>query len=286
MATPGIARQVIGEASKNQLHKLAQAGFVKPQYLDSDAWEWLPDSFKAAVKNRKSARWNSSDGMDAEWRPFGDDDGWYKISYDHEYSTENGTVWHDVMHRDTDGDSDHEESAELGSPEEKELWDRYSGASPEHERAWKSYYEWVIANDGDDPLGEFWVESRRKRHYQWLIAFVKRGDKAVFQAARDRNKQEDNIVRDLDLLPEAVKDYCQLGPDGSWGDGTWEELKEFGRVSSDLEKREEAILVQMDLEAMETNDEVAAKARQEKVKRAKKALADVSRRLDRNNADA
>lgn len=145
----------------------------------------LPKEFVDAYRNKRYARWeNQYAAADMDWRPDFDTDSpeqpWSEVLWYFDYETDEGKLFVIAMQGDRDGNHDSLDSAEVGTPEGKELEEYYG--SPGYFQAVKHYWEWVVET-GRDPLGYVKLPSREVEK-KWIAGFIKEGERLKLVGVR------------------------------------------------------------------------------------------------------
>ena len=100
---------------------------------------------------------------------------------------------------------------------------------------------------------------------------------AVFFRARDKTAEASRVVDDPAELSDAARDYLALDANNAWGDGTWEELKEFGKMPKTT-KYPPHILIKVDGSDMISHADREALVKAHIVGVAQESIDDLARR--------
>lgn len=114
---------------------------------------------------------NDIGGEDA-WASYDDDyegaDGWRQYWYPRHFRVEDEKLYEVVEIVDTDGNWEFSDEAEVGTPEHARMLDDLS--YEKFQQTWREYAEWVVEN-GEDPLGNYFVQSTRKAKQKWQFLY-------------------------------------------------------------------------------------------------------------------
>jgi len=173
-----------GEDPKRLFKTLISPGKLESGTEIGQVLEYMPDSFVAAYRAGRYARWNNPYVADFDWWPTfdddRDDDGWYEVFYYWEYETSEGKLFGIVMEGDHDGNHDVHSEAEVGTPEYRKLVEDYGVTG--WTNAMLEYWNWV-RDHGSDPLG-YVILPTREVEKKWVAGFVKDGTRLKLSAVR------------------------------------------------------------------------------------------------------
>jgi len=194
--------------------------------------EYAPEDFRRAYYAKQTAEWDPDFAAEADWSPspgdhYEDEETgeerveWWRTAYYPVYRTEDGKIYEEVHSVDGDGNHEYEVEAEVGTDEwRRQQRDWYQAP----QRLWKDYWEYV-AETGDDALGEIFVP-REKTTHKWVAGFTQEPDgRLKFWGARPIGREQSHPpIRNLDEVPQHVKDYLLVDQDG-YSEATLDDLK-------------------------------------------------------------
>lgn len=248
---------------------------TKKTKIPADVMDCLPAEAKKAL--RTGGEWDGtpdSGGDCSQWY-FLEDDEWVTRTYPAGYAVEGGKVYWRVMNCDSDGNWDFEDQAEVGTPECVKLEQEFGFDA--WNKNYTEYLEWVAEN-GDDPVGEFFVkptltveEKWRAQCYESILGVV-----GLMKAKKDGGRW----VEPSNLPAELLEYLNAKAPDYVMGDfKTMDELEAVIAGSKDITKHpavgwtsgagRRAIVVEFTVKVSHPNPKYKA----ELIKKAKASLA-------------
>lgn len=126
--------------------------------LNGGEWEWSPDCAIDGIFIPDYC--GGSDGCTTYWHSV-----WYVLGI----RIEDGHLYETVQSCDSDGNWEFEEECDVDDPYYEEWKKSYDWSV--HERVMREYSEWVLEN-GEDPLGEFYITRDKKIDRQVTIHFL------------------------------------------------------------------------------------------------------------------
>ena len=157
-------------------------------------WEYQPETIEAG-----------------NWNPYWCDDceTWHQEWYMFGYRIEDGHMYEVIHSCDTDGNWEVDDEYDVDDVD-YERWNAQYGYE-ETEKASKAYSAWVAEN-GEDPLGNYFVQSTVRQRYQVVIQ--RRGvasGRFHFLKAKPVDSKDWNS--NAEELPERLRDFLQLEGD-------------------------------------------------------------------------
>lgn len=198
--------------------------------LNGGEWEWSPDCAIDGIFIPDYC--GGSDGCTTYWHSV-----WYVLGI----RIEDGHLYETVQSCDSDGNWEFEEEYNVDEPDYEQWKKAYDWSV--HEEVMREYSEWVLEN-GEDPLGEFYVTRTQKRDCQLTIHLI--------------NGQF--IVKNPNRLNQEVKDFLNL-QGNRLTDLEWSSIEEFAEkahVKQIVRKTRSAITVLVEITETLPENEIKA----------------------------
>lgn len=208
--------------------------------LNGGQWEWSPDCAIDGILIPNYC--GGSDGCTTYWHSV-----WYVLGI----RIEDGHLYETVQSCDSDGNWEFEEECDVDDPYYEEWIKSYDWSV--HKQAMQEYYQWVLEN-GEDPLGQFYITRDKKCDRQVTIHFV--------------NNQF--VVKNPSRLRQEIKEYLDLDGDRLTGID-WSSIEEFvenANVKKIVRTTQSSITVLVEITVPLSESKINAQLR----KKAKKAL--------------
>jgi hypothetical protein len=172
---------------------------------NNGTWEYQPETIECG-----------------NWNPYWCDDceTWHQNWYMTGYRIEDGIMYEVIHSCDSDGNWEIEDEYDVDD-EDYERWNNQY-AYEQTEQAATAYREWVAEN-GEDPLGEFYLDSNEKVKY---LVVVRYQNGFHFHAAKPVD--DEDWQHDETKLPERLQDFLQLsGKKLDIDDLGWKSAQDF-----------------------------------------------------------